>query len=211
MTQATNPKSVRTDRKEATRRRILAAAMQLVEEGRSPDGLGLREVARTAGMAAPSLYNHFAEMDELGLALVDDCLLRLRAAARSARKAILDQETEVALKSVLQQFGKAVAHFESVLRLLIMQWFNANPEYRRTIRRELSMMRREMASDMRDAANRRGLANHEYQYESDAIFSLLITYVLNALDLSKEKREQRLAVLERQILMVVLGSRALNA
>lgn len=210
MTQAIS-KSSRSDRKEATRRRILAAAMQLVEEGRSPDALGLREVARAAGMAAPSLYNHFAEMDELGLALVDDCLLRLRAAARTARKAILDQETEVALKSVLQQFGKAVAHFESVLRLLIMQWFNANPEYRRTIRRELSMMRREMASDMRDAATRRGLANHEYQYESDAIFSLLITYVLNALDLSKEKREQRLAVLERQILMVVLGSRALNA
>lgn len=210
MTQAIS-KSSRSDRKEATRRRILAAAMQLVEEGRSPDALGLREVARAAGMAAPSLYNHFAEMDELGLALVDDCLLRLRAAARTARKAILDQETEVALKSVLQQFGKAVAHFESVLRLLIMQWFNANPEYRRTIRRELSMMRREMASDMRDAATRRGLANHEYQYESDAIFSLLITYVLNALDLSKEKREQRLAILERQILMVVLGSRALNA
>ncbi len=209
MTQ-TAPKNTRSDRKEATRRRILTAALQLVEEGRSPNALGLREVARAAGMAAPSLYNHFADMDELGLALVDDSLLRLRSVARGARKEIVNQETEVALRTLLQQFGQAVAHFEPVLRLLIMQWFNPNLEYRRTIRRELSIMRREMASDMRDAAERRGQGRNEYEFESDAIFSLLITYVLNTLDISEEKREKRLAILERQMLMVVLGSRALN-
>jgi len=203
-------RNTRSDRKEASRRRILAAAMQLVEEGRSPDALGLREVARMAGMAAPSLYNHFADMDELGLALVDDCLIRLRAVARGARKEIINNDTTVALKSLLLQFSGAVAHFEPQLRLLIMQWFNVNPEYRRIIRRELSIMRREMAVDMRDAAAGRGLANHEYELESDTIFSLLITFVLNALDLSKEKREQRLLILERQIMMVVMGSRALN-
>ncbi|RLU02999.1 MAG: TetR family transcriptional regulator [Ketobacter sp.] len=207
----TEQKTTRSDRKEATRRRILTAALQLVEEGRSPEALGLREVARAAGMAAPSLYNHFADMDELGLALVDECLLRMRAIARGARKEIINQETEVALKSLLQQFDKAVAHFEPVLRLLIMQWFNPNPEYRRSIRRELSIMRREMASDMKDAAQRRGQGNSEYEIESDAIFSLLITFVLNVLDMGKEKRAKRLAILERQILMVVLGSRALNS
>ena len=205
------PKNSRSDRKEATRRRILAAALQLVEDGRSPDALGLREVARAAGMAAPSIYNHFADMDELGLALVDDCLLRLRAVARGARKEIVNQETEVALRSLLGQFGKAVDHFEPVLRLLIMQWFNPNPEYRRTIRRELSIMRREMAADMRDAAERRGQADNKYEVESDAIFSLLITYVLNILDMPEEKREKRLAILERQMLMVVVGSRALSS
>ncbi|MEE2732309.1 MAG: TetR family transcriptional regulator [Pseudomonadota bacterium] len=203
-------KNTRSDRKEATRRRILGAALQLVEDGRSPDALGLREVARAAGMAAPSLYNHFADMDELGLALVDESLLRLRAAARGARKEIMNQEAEVALKTLLQQFGRAVAHFEPVLRLLILQWFNPNPEYRRIIRRELSIMRREMASDMSDAAVRRGLGKSRYEVESDAIFSLLITYVLNVLDMGKEKREQRLAMLERQMLMMVLGSRALS-
>ena len=70
-------------------------------------------------------------------------------------------------------------------------------------------MRREMASDMRDAAERRGRGGRDYEIESDAIFSLLITFVLNALDLAKDKREQRLGILERQMLMVVLGSRSL--
>ena len=204
-------KSSRSDRKEATRRRILAAAMQLVEEGRSPDALGLREVARAAGMAAPSLYNHFTDMDELGLALVDECLLRMRAVARRARRAMVSQDVEPALKTLLGEFLLAVSRFEPVLRLLIVQWLNPNPEYRRLIRRELSMMRREMANDMRDAAQLKGMGEVGFDVESDAIFSLLITFVLNALDISQEKREQRLAILERQVMMVVLGSRALRA
>ena len=85
-------RNTRSDRKEATRRKILSAALQLVEEGRSPDALGLREVARAAGMAAPSIYNHFADMDALGLALMDECLVRLRSTARQARKKIGNQE-----------------------------------------------------------------------------------------------------------------------
>lgn len=206
-----SPRNSRSERKEATRRRILAAAMQLVEDGRSPNALGLREVARAADMAAPSIYNHFADMDELGLALVDESLVRLRSVARRARKEMLSQEVEPALKTILGEFLQAVGRFESVLRLLIVQWLNPNPEYRRVIRRELSMMRREMASDMRDAAKHKGFGEVGFDLESDAIFSLLITFVLNALDISQEKREQRLAILERQVMMVVLGSRALRA
>jgi len=204
------PKLSRADRKEATRRRILGAAMQLVEEGRSPDALGLREVARTAGIAAPSIYNHFADMEELGLVLVDDCLLRLRELARKARRAMVGQDTEVALNTLLRQFLETINLYEPLLRLLILQWFNPNPEYRRIIRLELSVMRREMAGDMREAANIRGMGDREYHVESDAVFSLLITFVLNALDLSRERREQRLVLLQQQLLMLVLGSRVLR-
>jgi AcrR family transcriptional regulator len=210
-----NPKTSRTDRKEATRRRILLAALKLVEEGRSPDGLGLREVARAADMAAPSIYNHFADMDELGLALVDDGLARLRAIARAARKQMTSQGMEQALSSLLQQFLHYITEYEAILRLLIMQWFNPNPEYRRTIRREMSIMRQDLADNMRQAvagqaASAQGDNRNNFELESDAVFSLLITYILNAMDLSMEKRLLRLQKLEKQLLMMVFGSRALN-
>ena len=135
----------------------------------------------------------------------------MRAVARRARRAMVSQDVEPALKTLLGEFLLAVSRFEPVLRLLIVQWLNPNPEYRRLIRRELSMMRREMANDMRDAAQLKGMGEVGFDVESDAIFSLLITFVLNALDISLEKREQRLAILERQVMMVVLGSRALRA
>lgn len=205
------PSRSRTDRKEATRQRILMAALQLVEDGRSPNELGLREVARATEIAAPSIYNHFADMDELGIALVDECLARLRSVVRSARKQMESEDLEQALKLLLQHFLLYVNEFESVLRLLIIQWFNPNQEYRKTIRREMSIMRQDLAENMKQSAVTKGIDRNDFSLESDAIFSLLITYILNVLDMDKPKRQKRLKILEQQVLMVVTGRRFLNA
>ena len=205
-----NAQPLRSDRKEATRHRIMMAALQLVEEGRSPAELGLREVARAAQMAAPSLYNHFADMDALGLALVDECLTRLRAVMRTARQEMEDYPVEEALRLLLDKLPGYVTQYDTMLRLLIQQWFNANPEYRRTIRRELSMMRQDLAVNMVQSAGSRGIAINDFSAESDAIFSLLITYVLNVMDVDEAKRVERLALLEKQMLMIVLGGRMLK-
>lgn len=203
-------RALRSDRKEATRHRIMMAALQLVEEGRTPGELGLREVARKAEMAAPSLYNHFADMDALGLALVDECLARLRAVMRTARQEMEDYAVEEALRLLLNKLPGYVKEYETMLRLLIQQWFNANPEYRRTIRREMSMMRQDLALNMVQSASSRGLAINDFSVESDAIFSLLITYILNVMDADERKRVERLALLEKQVLMIVLGGQMLK-
>ena len=200
----------RADRKQDTRRRILDAALRLVEEGRSPNALGLREVAREAGMAAPSLYNHFADMDALGLALVDEALIRLRAIARTARSEMAGNDTRPALQALLRQFLLYVNKFEPVLRLLIMQWFNPNPEYRKSIRHEMAMMQEDLADNLRQAAAAKGSDVSRYETESQAIISLLIVWVLDAMHLDREQRELGLARLEQQLLMVLAGSRALS-
>ncbi len=204
---ATKSSRSRKGRKEETRHRILMAALQLVEEGRSPSELGLREVARSVGMAAPSIYNHFADMDELGIALVEESLARLRSVARSARKQMQIEDPTKALKLLLQQFLLSINESESALRLLIMQWFNPNPEYRKIIRRDMSIMRQDLAENMEQTAAEKGLKLGEFSLESDIIFSLLITYILNAMDMDKAKREERLKVLEQQILMIVMRGR----
>lgn len=196
----------RSDRKEATRSRILRSALRLVEQGRSPSELGLREVAREAGMAAPSIYNHFSDMDALGLALVDDCLARLRSVVRSARKEMADETLAQALDLLLQRFIDSVNEYEAMLRLLIMQWFNANPEYRKTIRREMSIMRQDFADSMSHTGKVKGFEGDGFQVLSDAIFSLLITYILNVIDMDQSKREERLVLLEKQVKLLLFAS-----
>lgn len=205
----------RADRKQDTRRRILDAALKLVEEGRSPTALGLREVAREAGMAAPSIYNHFADMEALGLALVDEALIRLRAIARAARTEMAGDDPRPALQVLLRLFLMYVNKFEPVLRLLIMQWFNPNPEYRKTIRREMAMMQDDLADNLRQVARSKGLEgggaeNAGYETESQAIISLLIVWVLDAMNLGREAREAGLTRLEQQLLLVLAGSRAMS-
>ncbi|WP_457147787.1 TetR family transcriptional regulator [Mycobacterium sp. URHB0021] len=79
----------REERKEATRRAIVAAALRLLED-RSFAALSLREVTREAGIVPAAFYRHFESMEALGLVLIDESFRALRDMLRSARAARLD-------------------------------------------------------------------------------------------------------------------------
>src|ERR1700704_3569846 len=74
----------RQERKEATRRAIVAAALRLLDE-RSFSALSLREVTRQAGIVPAAFYRHFDSMEALGLVLIDESFRMLRDMLRSAR------------------------------------------------------------------------------------------------------------------------------
>lgn len=79
----------REERKEATRRAIVAAALRLLEE-RSFSALSLREVTREAGIVPAAFYRHFDSMEALGLVLIDESFRALRDMLRGARAGKLD-------------------------------------------------------------------------------------------------------------------------
>ncbi|WP_380164126.1 TetR/AcrR family transcriptional regulator [Jannaschia sp. R86511] len=70
---------VRNPRGEGLRLReeLVLAAGRLLESD-DPTAVTLRGVAREAGVAAPSVYGHFADLDALLLAVVEHHLARLR-------------------------------------------------------------------------------------------------------------------------------------
>src|SRR5712691_7955762 len=63
---------------------LLDAASGLLAAGGRDAELTLRSVARAAGVAAPSVYQHFADLDELMLALVRHHLADLATAIGNA-------------------------------------------------------------------------------------------------------------------------------
>lgn len=67
------------------RERLMGAALELAATTRSLASLGLREVARAAGLNPNTFYRHFKSFDELGLALVDRMGVELRAGLRERR------------------------------------------------------------------------------------------------------------------------------
>ena len=79
----------REQRKEATRRAIIAAALKLLDE-RSFSALSLREVTREAGIVPAAFYRHFESMEALGLVLIDESFRALRDMLRGARAGKLD-------------------------------------------------------------------------------------------------------------------------
>lgn len=71
------------------RRALLDAARQALE-AEGPAALGLRGIARAAGVAAPSVYHHFAGLEALTLALAEEGFGELGAALQGAGPNLLD-------------------------------------------------------------------------------------------------------------------------
>jgi len=83
----------RREAKELTRRRLLEAALDLLEE-RGEGGLSASAVSRAAGIAQSSFYVHFRDKADLLSALGDEVLLHLRRAVREARRRSREAPTD---------------------------------------------------------------------------------------------------------------------
>lgn len=199
----------RAERKALTRERILDAALLLLEQGRSLDSLGLRELARGAGLAATSLYNHFADMDELGMALVDRACYRLRTRMGEGRRALIEGDAEAAISTMIEKFLAYLDDHEAEFRLLVRQRLGPSPLYRRRIHRELQMLVEELAADVKLAVSRRLDLPLDVLREAEAAVAVMFGFGILALDVPPSQRRRRLPDLQIQLRMIFLGGRAL--
>ena len=83
----------REEAKELTRRRLLRAALHLLDE-KGEAGLTASAVSREAGIAQSSFYVHFRDKRDLLTALGDEAVLRMRRALRDARRLSREEPTD---------------------------------------------------------------------------------------------------------------------
>jgi AcrR family transcriptional regulator len=108
---------VRSAKKLATRQTLLAAALRLLEQ-QSLSSLGLREVTREAGIAPAAFYRHFADLGELGVALVEESLGSMHELIRDIRTPEADTEDIMrrTVDVVVAHVRADCAHFRFVAR-----------------------------------------------------------------------------------------------
>ena len=164
----------RSERKQRTRESLLDAALKLMSEGRSFTSLGLREITRQAGVVPTSFYRHFRDMDELGLALVEDGGMTLRRMLREARKAGVPSG-DMIRRSV--QIYKAYVEANRLQFLFVAgERSGGSPLIRRAIRSEVNHFTNEMADDLRTLNLLPALSTATLQM----ICGLVVTTMLNA-------------------------------
>lgn len=78
-------KNAPAERATSGRLKLMEAALELAATTRSLASLGLREVARHAGLNPNTFYRHFKDFDDLGVAMLDELGTELRAGLREAR------------------------------------------------------------------------------------------------------------------------------
>lgn len=86
---------------ERLREEIVAAALRLLDELADDQALSLRAVAREVGIAATSVYIHFADRDSLVLAAVEQCHRDLMRAVDEAQAASDDPVAQLRARTLL--------------------------------------------------------------------------------------------------------------
>jgi TetR/AcrR family transcriptional regulator, fatty acid biosynthesis regulator len=92
-TMASVRRLTRKEAKEVTRRRLLGAALRILTE-RGETDVTVSAVAREAGIAQPSFYEHFRSKDDLLRALGRELFAVLRQAQQDARRLALEAPTD---------------------------------------------------------------------------------------------------------------------
>lgn len=86
---------------EQLRADIVAAAVRMLNELADDQALSLRAVAREVGIAATSVYIHFADRDALVLAALEQCLLDQVAAIEEAEEAAADPVAKLRARTLV--------------------------------------------------------------------------------------------------------------
>jgi len=199
--------TLRRQQKQETRERILDAASALITDGRGLDSLGLREVAREAGLAATSLYNHFADMDALGLALIDRACCRLRMTMAEGRRSMIEIGAAQALRELVARFVRFQNRHQDEFRLLLQQRLGRNDGYRRRIHDEVQLLVDELAEDIRQVVARLGRRPVPAAREAEAAVSVVFALGALLLDAPAVQRERLERHAREQLEIIALGGR----
>ena len=137
----------RSERKDLTRASLLQAALALIGEGRSFTSLGIREIAREAGMVPNAFYRHFRNTDDLGLALVEEMGITLRRLLREARQVGVAPNSMV--RRSVQVYYEYVRQNRLQFLFISSERSGGSRILRLAIRTEVSHFTNEMAQDFR--------------------------------------------------------------
>lgn len=190
----------RAERKERTRAALLDGALDLLAD-RSLSALSLREVARTAGIVPTAFYRHFASMDELGVALVEDGMRMLRRMLREARRDPVPRDARTSLDILVRQ----VRANEGQFRFLSRERYGGVTEVRQAIASELRLFSSELSTDLGRNPALAGWPRSDLDMAADLIVSVMMTTVIDLLEVTGSGEDAVVDRAERQLRLIIIG------
>ncbi|WP_408097158.1 HTH-type transcriptional repressor FabR [Peredibacter sp. HCB2-198] len=194
----------RLEQKQRTRRNLIEAALKLSgEQGFS--SLSLREVAKEAGITPAGFYRHFHDMEELGLALIDEVGLSLRHLLREARRNI-DKEGS-AVRSSVETFIEYITENSNLFRLLQGERQGSSQAFRKALFAEINRFIEEVTEDLDRGSKLLDQPLMDVGLAAEAIVAVAFTVGAEAIDLPKHRRQELIERLIKEVKMILRGAR----
>lgn len=138
----------------AGRRSLIRAAIRLAAQKRSFQALGLREVAREAGVNPNTFYRHFDDMEELAMTVATELGGQLSQTLKSIRAN--STRSEAARATVAATYRFATDNPEAVIAL-VSELNGAYPRVRAHLRMLMQGVAREIVDGVQDYARDNGI------------------------------------------------------
>jgi AcrR family transcriptional regulator len=195
-------KPEKKEEKEKTRAELMRAALRLAASFGFAS-LSLREVSREAAIAPTSFYRHFGDMEELGLAILDEAvqpaLLDVIEACRKASSLKRDP-----FVSLVEALIAAVGDDPNLFRFLFAERVGGSKPFRSAAARCV----RRLTDDLEQIIEDHGTGSHPASRSSSAEAAVIITLELGfqGLDATHEQRLALLARARKQMKLVAAGA-----
>lgn len=165
--------------------KLVQAALRLITQSRSLTSLGLRELAREAGLNPNTFYRHFRNLDEFGLQVLGYIAEDMKAGVRQLRQ-MADSSEQASHDTVTFVYHYFLAN-PAATTVAVRELHGPSAVLRRALEAQLEASAREMAEDILE----RGLVPGVDEVVVQEISNMTIRYILfRAMDYI-EKPEQR--------------------
>ena len=197
--------ATRREGKQRTRQALLDAALDLLE-GQSFSSVSLRQVTRAAGIVPTAFYRHFDDMEELGLALIDESFRTLRAMIRAARA---DPRTyERVIASSVEILVDYVHEHDTHFRFIARERFGGVAVLRHAIRGEIRLFASDLASDLARFPYLERWSSEDLQLLAGLMVNAMVATAEAILDAPPDDpvaEAEIIATARRQLQMITLG------
>lgn len=211
------------------KRLLMEAALRLTSTSRSLSSLGLRELAREAGLNPNTFYRHFRDVDDLGLTVIGEITTLLRQPLRdlrreAAQRAVKDDGTmppkllgidlgrgrRVCHETVQLFFDFVVEHPEAFI-IGVRELHGASPVLREALRQVMDDFADDMAEDIIEFKLLPGIVSAAAVRQvsgliSRSLFEQSLDYIGRP-----QQREAICALAEEQIVMLFTGASVLQS
>ncbi len=126
--------------------KLVQAALRLITETRSLTSLGLRELAREAGLNPNTFYRHFKSLDEFGLQVLGYIAEDMKTGVRQLRQ-MADSSEQASHDTVTFVYRYFLAN-PAATTVAVRELHGPSPVLRRALEAQLDASAREMAEDI---------------------------------------------------------------
>jgi AcrR family transcriptional regulator len=198
--------ATRAVRKERTRQSILDAALELAD-AESLATVSLRQVAKQVGIVPTAFYRHFASLDELGLALVDQSFASLREMLRDVRRNASELQGVItgSVDVLVQHVHQRREHFRFVARERV----GGPPVVREAIRHELELFERELATDLARLPNANTWSADDLRIMANLIVTAMVSTAESIISAPPQRPDVEREIVRttvQQLRMIVVGA-----